>query len=473
MISRIFKYLAFGSLLLIAVVLVVSSFMVKANGTDAIAEQVYHSRWFIYLWLFLVLTGFVYICRTYMRKCVAIFLLHLSFIVILAGAFITHLTADGGSMILAKDAPPSSMYEIGDGTLMRLNFRVELEDFEVLSSASGDVEDYCATLKVTDRNREYETVQISMNNIFEKDSYRFYLMGYDESAITLHVNHDPHGLPVTYSGYLLLLLSVVSLFFTKRYGFRPLLAKYKGETVLPPADSASDIVDKTLLWVSSTLLAAVALLVIYYWISAGVFPATNGVAALLLFAWFLLLAGVFLRKHVPAMLYSGLALTAVMLLVVLFFSDALTAPVLPVLRTPLLAIHVTLIIIAYSLFALLAVNAVVALYCHYTLHDDAKVQRLALLGKLLLYPAVMLLMVGVFVGAVWANISWGRYWGWDPKEVWALITLLLCALPLHSRSLPLFGKPICFHIYSFVIFIAMLFTYFGVNCLIGGMHSYM
>ena len=98
--------------------------------------------------------------------------------------------------------------------------------------------------------------------------------------------------------------------------------------------------------------------------------------------------------------------------------------------------------------------------------------RLQLTGRLLLYPAVFLLVAGIFIGAVWANASWGRYWGWDPKEVWALVTLMLYALPLHGRSIVRFRDPLFFHAYCLWAFGAVLMTYFGVNYFLGGMHSY-
>ena len=85
---------------------------------------------------------------------------------------------------------------------------------------------------------------------------------------------------------------------------------------------------------------------------------------------------------------------------------------------------------------------------------------------------MFLLTVGVFIGAIWANVSWGTYWSWDPKEVWALITLIIYALPLHRQSLPRFGKPMFFHVYCIVAFLSVLITYFGVNFILGGMHSY-
>jgi ABC-type transport system involved in cytochrome c biogenesis permease subunit len=101
-----------------------------------------------------------------------------------------------------------------------------------------------------------------------------------------------------------------------------------------------------------------------------------------------------------------------------------------------------------------------------------QLKRLTALSQLLLYPAVFLLAIGIFLGAVWANVSWGNYWSWDPKESWALITLMVYAVPLHKASVGIFRKPRFYHIYMIAAFFAVLITYFGVNFLLGGMHSY-
>ena len=82
------------------------------------------------------------------------------------------------------------------------------------------------------------------------------------------------------------------------------------------------------------------------------------------------------------------------------------------------------------------------------------------------------LAVGICAGAVWANVSWGSYWGWDPKEVWALITLMVYGLAFHTQSLSVFRKPLFFHLYMVLAFTTVLMTYFGVNYVLGGMHSY-
>ena len=141
-------------------------------------------------------------------------------------------------------------------------------------------------------------------------------------------------------------------------------------------------------------------------------------------------------------------------------------PLMPVLVSPWLSLHVSVIMMSYALFAFILLNGVWALCV------PREAERLMLYSRLMLYPAVFLLMAGIFIGAVWANVSWGRYWGWDPKEVWALITLLIYALPLHAASFPWFRRPKFFHIYLIFAFLSVLITYFGVNFFLGGMHSY-
>ena len=89
-----------------------------------------------------------------------------------------------------------------------------------------------------------------------------------------------------------------------------------------------------------------------------------------------------------------------------------------------------------------------------------------------LRPAVFLLATGIFLGAVWANVSWGSYWSWDPKEAWALVTLIVYSVPLHHQSLPWFRSDRNYRLYSIIALASLLMTYFGVNYLLGGLHSY-
>ncbi len=145
---------------------------------------------------------------------------------------------------------------------------------------------------------------------------------------------------------------------------------------------------------------------------------------------------------------------------------------MPVLNSPLLSLHVMVIMVAYALLAFVLLNGLSALILSRLSGSGSDApRRLQRNSLLLLYPAVFLLAIGIFVGAVWANVSWGRYWGWDPKEVWALITMLVYAVPLH-RSVRWFDDPIRFHWFGVLAFLTVLMTYFGANFFLAGMHSY-
>jgi hypothetical protein len=141
-------------------------------------------------------------------------------------------------------------------------------------------------------------------------------------------------------------------------------------------------------------------------------------------------------------------------------------PMTPVLRSPMLAAHVSVIMASYALLLFITVTAIAGL-C-------SRKQRLRFYrwNRRLLYPAVFLLAAGIFIGAMWANITWGRYWGWDAKETWALITLLVYAVPFHRQSLAFFHSPYRFHLYCTIAFVAVAMTFFGVTYFLGGIHSY-
>ena len=169
---------------------------------------------------------------------------------------------------------------------------------------------------------------------------------------------------------------------------------------------------------------------------------------------------------------TALAVIVIILSTIMTIVVTPKPPLQPVLQTPLLGIHVSVIMLAYTLFAIIAINGIVGL-CSKKL-STFNYQ----LSTILLYPALFSLTAGIFIGAVWANMSWGRYWGWDPKETWALITMLVYALLLHFpwiRKLSAIShqkSDVIYHILSIIAFFFVLFTYFGVSYLLGGMHSY-
>jgi ABC-type transport system involved in cytochrome c biogenesis permease subunit len=163
--------------------------------------------------------------------------------------------------------------------------------------------------------------------------------------------------------------------------------------------------------------------------------------------------------------WKGLLWTAAPVAALWFYISQLN-PMTPVLRSPMLAAHVSVIMASYALFVFITVTSIIGL-C-----SRKRSERLYRWNTVLLYPGVFLLATGIFIGAVWANISWGRYWGWDAKETWALITLLVYAIPFHRQSLALLRTPSKFHWYCVLAFAAVAMTFFGVMYLLGGMHSY-
>ena len=203
------------------------------------------------------------------------------------------------------------------------------------------------------------------------------------------------------------------------------------------------------------------------WYIGGRVPLSNGYETMQFLALATLLLACLLRRRFPFTLPFGFLLSGFALLVsYLGQMNPQITPLMPVLVSPWLSSHVSLIMMSYALFAFLMLNGVLALCVR------REALRLMLLSRLLLYPAVFFLGAGIFLGAIWANVSWGHYWSWDPKEVWALVTFMVYAVPFHAGSLSRLRKPLFFHVYMMVAFLTVLMTYFGVNYVLGGMHSY-
>lgn len=219
------------------------------------------------------------------------------------------------------------------------------------------------------------------------------------------------------------------------------------------------------------------------WYIGGRIPLSNGYETMQFMALCILLTACLLHRRFPFTLPFGFLLSGFALLVsYLGQMNPQITPLMPVLVSPWLSIHVSLIMMSYALLAFIMLNGILALCLRKKESEnkisgndaiqDNRIEQLTLVSRLLLYPATFFLGAGIFLGAVWANVSWGRYWAWDPKEVWALITFLVYGVAFHSQSLRIFRKPLFFHIYMILAFLTVLMTYFGVNYVLGGMHSY-
>ena len=212
---------------------------------------------------------------------------------------------------------------------------------------------------------------------------------------------------------------------------------------------------------------------------SGHFPLSNGYETMLFVSWCIMLLTLIFSCKISILLPFGFLLSGFTLLVASIGAlDPQITPLVPVLDSPLLSIHVSLLMLSYALLAFTFLIALYAIIYFFIYHRKSSycairgIVQLALQTRLILYPAVILLAIGIMTGSVWANVSWGNYWSWDPKEVWALITLMVYSLGLPLSPFGILRKPLAYHLFIILAFTTVLMTYFGVSYLLGGMHSY-
>ncbi len=207
-----------------------------------------------------------------------------------------------------------------------------------------------------------------------------------------------------------------------------------------------------------------ALLIALNWIASASVPMANGYETMQWMALCACLCGLFLpRRYHSAIPLCAIVAGLAMVVAMLGQRNPQITQVVPVLRSPLLSVHVLAVMLAYAALAVMALCGM----AYFMGRKD-----LVSLSRNMLRPAVFLLAAGIFIGAVWANRSWGRYWGWDPKEVWALITMIIYSLPLHTSTLPKMRSDRFYSGYTIAAFLTVIMTYFGVNFVLGGLHGY-
>lgn len=214
------------------------------------------------------------------------------------------------------------------------------------------------------------------------------------------------------------------------------------------------------------------------WIVSGNVPMANGYETMLLMAWLIMLVSLLTFHRFGIILCFGFLMSGFFLLVShIGQMNPQITHIMPVLSSPLLSIHVSVIMMSFALLSLTFICGLTAIGMRLfsrrgatVPHDD--ISSLRVLSELFLYPALATLGFGIFIGAVWANVSWGNYWSWDAKEVWALITFMVYAVAVHRGSLPFLRRDMGYHVFVTVAFLSIIMTYFGVNYFLGGMHSY-
>ena len=203
------------------------------------------------------------------------------------------------------------------------------------------------------------------------------------------------------------------------------------------------------------------------WIISGNVPMSNGYESMLTVAWFVMLISILMQLRIRIVMVFGFLISGFFLLVShINQMDPTIGQMMPVLNSPLLSMHVSIIMMSYALLSLTFICGIMGICMR------SHGEELQALSRLFLYPALTTMGFGIFIGAIWANVSWGNYWSWDSKETWALITFMIYAVVVHTQSLPVLRKPLVYHIYITLAFMSIAMTYFGVNYFLTGMHSY-
>ena len=380
--------------IVVVAVLAAATIVEKYQGTEYVSEHIFGAWWFSALWAVLTAVATFYFIKRKVRRA-SVVVLHLSFVVILAGALLTHLTAIRGVVPLRKGIATNE-YLTRDMYLHKLPFVICLDDFEIKFYEGTDMpSDYVSHVTI-----DGQPFTISMNQIVSQKGVRLYQSDYDMDlqGSILALNSDPWGIPVTYCGYALLFVSLVWMLIDPKGKFRQQLSILR-------------------------------------------------------------------QQRFPLVIFTGFLLSCFILLLYHFLGkySAANHP-LPVLNSRLLPLHVSTIMMAYTLLLLTFIISLVGIAM------PKQRQKMYHFSQFLLFPALMLLCYGIFIGAIWANVSWGTYWSWDPKETWALITLMIYAAPAHRTFSNL--STLKYHIYMALAFFTILMTYLGVNYFLGGMHSY-
>ena len=217
----------------------------------------------------------------------------------------------------------------------------------------------------------------------------------------------------------------------------------------------------------------------FRWYISGHAPWSNGYEAIVFIAWVTVLSGALFLRKVEVSLAVALILSSMMLFVSeLNLLDPEITPLVPVLKSYWLMIHVAIITSSYAFLGLSFILGLLNLIFYLVrnqknaLRLSNHIEQITAVNEMTMIIGIFMLTIGTFLGGVWANESWGRYWGWDPKETWALVSILVYAIILHLRFIPGLKSPFTFNLWSFWGYSAILFTYFGVNFMLVGLHSY-
>jgi len=215
------------------------------------------------------------------------------------------------------------------------------------------------------------------------------------------------------------------------------------------------------------------------WYISGHAPWSNGYESMIYISWATMVFGLILGRKSALTLAATTFVTSILLMVAHWnWMDPSIGNLVPVLDSYWLMVHVAIIVASYGPFTISMILGMIALILYsVTTKNNKKKLQLAInevttISEMSLTIGLVLLVVGNFLGGIWANESWGRYWGWDPKETWALISIMIYSFVLHMRLIPALKNRYTFNMVTVFAFTSILMTYLGVNHLLSGLHSY-
>lgn len=342
-----------------------------------------------------------------------------------------------------------------------------------IAMASFDKEN---TLKLQDLLQKYfESVDkgLKENNWQDADKYLGLISEFQringahlipaESRISVEIMMNKYN-PFKNLTYLYVLLGIVMFIFV-------ITAIIKNKAVNKTAGR---------IFTSITILAVVlhTAALICRWYIAGHAPWSNAYESMIYIAWAGALAGLlFFQRSLLAIAATNFVAGITLFVANLGFMDPQIGTLVPVLKSYWLNIHVSVITASYSFFGLCFVLGIISMVLFILrspkrAHIDQSIINVHCINEISMILGLGLLTIGTFLGGVWANESWGRYWGWDPKETWSLITVVAYTIILHARLVRKLNNPYIFSVLSTLGFYTVMMTYFGVNYYLTGMHSY-
>lgn len=242
-------------------------------------------------------------------------------------------------------------------------------------------------------------------------------------------------------------------------------------------------------WLSTLIKVFIGIIILLFimhtggliarWMISGHAPWSNAYESMIYVGWATMLFGLLFGKDSSLTIAATAFLTSMILMIAHWnWMDPEIANLQPVLNSYWLMIHVAIIVASYGPFALSMIIGLISLLLMILMTKKNKkklkltIDELTTINEMSMTLGLILLTIGNFLGGMWANESWGRYWGWDPKETWALISIFIYGFVLHLRLIPGLKSKFTFNLWSVIAFASILMTYFGVNFYLSGLHAY-